>query len=65
MLAEVSVKVLMKVLAILSEKKYWWKYWQFSSEVSVSVLAILSKSIITNPANGLAKIVLQGQQAFG
>ena len=52
MLAEVSVKVLMKVLAILSKKKYWWKYWQyFSNEVSVSILAIFSKSIVNNPNN--------------
>ena len=52
-LAEVSVKVLVKVLTILSQKKYWWKYWQyFSNEELVSVLAILSKSIVNNPNIG-------------
>ena len=50
MLAEVSVKVLVTVLAILSKKKYWWKYWQyFSNEVSVSISTILTKSIVNNP----------------
>ena len=49
MLAEVSVKVLVKVLAILSKKKYWWKYWQyFSNEVSVPVSTIRSKIIVNN-----------------
>ena len=51
MLAEVglSVKVLVKVLAILSKKVLVEVYWQyFSKEVSISVLAILSKSIVNN-----------------
>ena len=41
---------MVKVSAIISKKKYWWKYWQyFSYEVSELVFVILSKSIVNSP----------------
>ena len=61
MLAEVLVKLLVKVLAaaaILS-KTYWWKYHFLASlfhEVSVSILAIFSKSLVNNPAEVRTKV---------